>query len=312
MSASGIANFFRLGKARLQRPGRGRMLQTGALVGGLVLSAVGMSGAALQASAGRAGPARVDEAVVLKPQAARLSAEYGADAQGLRERGARSLTSGRNEATVGAFLRIPDTLRLDDRLERYGAMLDDPRRLALGVAGIEKYAAALHASLLRAGPPQLITVSLAGQRLAAFDRGRLLVDTPVTTGRPSLPTDIGPMQVLEKSAPWTMHSPWPKGSPEWYPDTPVQMVLWFTRNGEGLHDASWQPDSTLGPGSQNGPYASHGCIHVALPAVRTLFDWAPLGTPVVVYPGDGSPMNDQLMQRSVDADGNPVSGVRGI
>jgi len=88
-------------------------------------------------------------------------------------------------------------------------------------------------------------------------------------------------------------------------------VLWFTNNGEGLHGASWQPDSTLGPGSQNGPFASHGCIHLPLAAVGTLFAWASLGTPVVVYPGDGSPRADQAAQRSVDAAGNPIAGVRG-
>jgi len=119
------------------------------------------------------------------------------------------------------------------------------------------------------------------------------------------------MQVLRKDAPWTMQSPWPKGSPEWYPDTVVQMVLWFTKNGEGLHDAGWQPDATLGPGSQFGPFASHGCIHLPLAAVQTLFDWAPIGTPVVVYPGDGSPVKSQALQQSVDAMGNPVSGIRG-
>src|SRR5256885_2247756 len=146
-----------------------------------------------------------------------------------------------------------------------------------------------------------------GVRAQSAEAGPINADP----GRPALPTDIGAMQVLSKDAPWTMKSPWPRGSAEWYPDTPVQMVVWFTQNGEGLHDASWQPNSTLGPGSQNGPYASHGCIHVPLAAVRLLFDWAPIGTPVVVYPGDGSPVADQVAQQSVDAQGNPTSGVRG-
>jgi hypothetical protein len=48
-----------------------------------------------------------------------------------------------------------------------------------------------------------------------------------------------------------------------------------------------------------------------LSAISTLFDWAPIGTPVVVYPGDGSPVASQTKQQSVDAVGNPVSGVRG-
>src|SRR5205085_9749990 len=117
-----------------------------------------------------------------------------------------------------------------------------------------------------------------------YDNGRTIVDTPVTTGRPSLPTDIGAMRVLSKDAPWTMHSPWPQGAPEWYPDTPVQMVLWFTRNGEGLHDASWQPDPTLGPGSQNGPFASHGCIHLPLLAVQVLYHRSEIVMLFVVYP----------------------------
>ena len=87
--------------------------------------------------------------------------------------------------------------------------------------------------------------------------------------------------------------------------------LWFTDNGEGLHDASWQPDATLGPGSQNGPFASHGCVHVPLAAVTTLYQWAPIGTPVVVYPGDGASAMSQVAQQTVDAAGNPLGGPRG-
>ena len=310
MSASTVTNFVRIRQPRVDLREARRRLPAGALIAGLIVTAIGLSGATAQAGAARAGVA-ADETASLQPQAARLSAQYRGDPVSLRELGTRTLAGGRNDATIASFLRINQTARLAQRLERYGAMLDDPRRLALGVAGLEKYAGSLHYSLLHQGPPRLITVSLAAQRLVAYDRGRVLVDTLVTTGRPSLPTDIGPMQVLDKSSPWTMHSPWPKGAPEWYPDTPVQMVLWFTRNGEGLHDASWQPDSTLGPGSTSGPYASHGCIHVPLAAVRTLFDWAPLGTPVVVYPGDGSAMAEQVAQRSVDDSGNPTSGVRG-
>src|SRR6266571_2249806 len=178
-------------------------------------------------------------------------------------------------------------------------------------AAVQAEATQLRASLIKSGPTRLITISLQAQRLIAYDRGRVVVDTLVTTGRPSLATDVGAMRITRKDSPWTMQSPWPKGSPEWYPDTPVRMALWFTENGEGLHDASWQPDVTLGPGSQNGPFASHGCVHLPLAAVTTLFQWAPIGTPVVVVPGDGAPAVTQVAQRTVDAEGNPLTGVRG-
>src|SRR5437868_648191 len=279
------------------------------IVAGLVLSTAGAGSIALgspsTAGAGQGRPAAgpPSDTAALQPEASRLAMHYAGNPRALGERGRMALVVGRNDATVADFLRLRWVGRLDAQLERYGAWLasTDQARLALGVAGVEHYGTEIHNGLLHNGPSRLIIVSIAVQRLVAYDNGRTIVDTPVTTGRPSLPTDIGAMRVLSKDAPWTMHSPWPQGAPEWYPDTPVQMVLWFTRNGEGLHDASWQPAATLGPGSQFGPFSSHGCIHLTPAAVKVLFDWAPIGTPVVVDPGDGSPLASQALQQSVDA-----------
>jgi len=249
----------------------------------------------------------------VQAEASHLAAQFQADSQAMRASAQAALATGRNDATVATFLKLRWAGRLSAALERYAAMLSasDAQRVTLAVAGVQHFSAQLHNGLLHDGPSRLITVSLAAQHLVAYEEGRVVVDTPVTTGRPALATDVGAMRVLRKDSPWTMQSPWPKGSPEWYPDTVVQMVVWFTKNGEGLHDASWQPASTLGPGSQNGPFASHGCIHLTTAAIRTLFEWAPIGTPVVVYPGDGSPITSQALQQSVDAMGNPVSGIRG-
>ena len=297
--------------ARLQWQRR-RTLLVVVLMAGVGLGSSGVN-AVSAAGASHGVRAQSAEAATINADAGRLASQYRGNRQGLLEAGRAGLAAGRNDATVAEFLKLGWARRLDAGLERNGAMLDSvhDQQVALGVAGVRYFASQIHTGLLRAGSGQLITVSLKAQELIAYERGRVIVDTLVRTGRPALPTDIGAMQVLSKDAPWTMKSPWPRGSAEWYPDTPVQMVVWFTQNGEGLHDASWQPNSTLGPGSQNGPYASHGCIHVPLAAVRLLFDWAPIGTPVVVYPGDGSPVADQVAQQSVDAQGNPTSGVRG-
>jgi lipoprotein-anchoring transpeptidase ErfK/SrfK len=285
----------------------------------LALSSRGASEIALSGQPSRSVSAAVEttqaagENAAVQAEASRLMPQAQAGPQALRASAQAALTAGRNDATVAAFLRLRWVGQLSAALERYATLVNssDGQRLALGAAGVQHYAAQLHSGLLHDGPTRIIVVSIQGQRLTAYEDGRVMVDTPVTTGRPALATDIGAMRVLRKDAPWTMQSPWPKGSPEWYPDTVVQMVVWFTKNGEGLHDASWQPPDTLGPGSQNGPYASHGCIHLTLQAVTTLFDWAPIGTPVVVYPGDGSPVASQALQQSVDAMGSPVSGIRG-
>jgi hypothetical protein len=242
-----------------------------------------------------------------------LLSRYAGNLPALGAAGQAALAAGRNEATVAAFLRLRWSSRLDAGLERFAPLLGstDPNQLARGVAGVQRYSELIHSGLMLDGPDRLVTVSLQAQRLIAYDHGRIVLDTLVTTGRPALPTDVGAMRVVHKDSPWTMKSPWPKGSPYWYPDTVVQMVAWFTESGEGLHDAAWEPSSALGPGSQTGPFASHGCIHLAPAAEATLFGWLQIGTPVVVYPGDGSPLAVQAEQRSVDALGNPVTGTRG-
>ncbi|HET9848801.1 MAG TPA: L,D-transpeptidase [Candidatus Dormibacteraeota bacterium] len=289
----------------------------------VVLATAAIASVSLAASAvsdrGRSGPSsaaisqqQIDDRQI-KAAASALLARYKVDPQALRTLGANALSSGRNDATVAAFLRLRWIGRMDPQLERYGAQLDagGPTQLALAAAGTQYYSELIHKALLQLGPQRLVVVSLQAQRLLAYDHRQVLVDTMVTTGRSALPTDVGAMHVWKKDSPWTMKSPWPKGSPDWYPDTKVQMVVWFTTTGEGLHDASWQPAGTFGPGSQNGPYASHGCIHLPAASETSLFNWVAIGTPVVVIPGDGSPLAAQLAQQSVDAMGNPIAGVRG-
>jgi lipoprotein-anchoring transpeptidase ErfK/SrfK len=128
------------------------------------------------------------------------------------------------------------------------------------------------------GVGKVILISLADQSLAAYQDGATILTTPVTTGRPALPTPTGSFQVLRKSHPWVMRSDFPRWSPYWYPDSPVTYVLWFTNVGHGIHDAPWR--GSYGPGTQAG--GSHGCVNVPFPAEKILFNWADVGTRVVI------------------------------
>ncbi len=127
-----------------------------------------------------------------------------------------------------------------------------------------------------------IVISLECQELSAYQNGQLLEDMLVTTGRPALPTQRGHTHVLNKNHPFLMVSPWPRGSQYYYNPSWVQYVTWIWPNGTGIHDAYWEPDSALGPGSTLGPYASHGCIHVTLPMAQWIYYWADVGIPVDV------------------------------
>jgi hypothetical protein len=249
-----------------------------------------------------------------------LKAQTGGNPDAVRKAGNDALAGGRNDASAAAYLNRSapfaglDALnRLEARLERYGQLIGsaDLDQSALGAAGSRIVAGQIHDAMVGGLPAKAIIVSYAAQHLWAYQNGKLVEETPVTTGRPALPTDLGPMKVLKKDSPWKMHSPWPKGSPYWYPDTMVKMVVWFTNTGEGLHDADWQR-CCWGPGSQYTGNASHGCIHLPDAAETFIYRWAEIGIPVVVYQGDGSPVAQQLSKITTDNKGNPLTGPKGV
>jgi lipoprotein-anchoring transpeptidase ErfK/SrfK len=124
---------------------------------------------------------------------------------------------------------------------------------------------------------RVVLISVAQQELTACQDGSSIFDTPVTTGRASLPTPRGSYSVFRRNSPWTMRSPWPRSSPYWYPPSRVEYTLWF-RPGYAIHDAPWR--ARYGPGTQ--AQGTHGCVNVPRPAMDQLYVWAQVGTPVLV------------------------------
>jgi flagellar hook assembly protein FlgD len=132
-----------------------------------------------------------------------------------------------------------------------------------------------------------IVVSLHAQRLWALDGNRVLLTTLVTTGGPELPTPTGDFEVIDRESPFTFVSPYPPGSPYWYPPSPANFVLLFQVNGYFIHDAPWR--TFYGPGSNSvdgtpgtNNTGTHGCVNVPYQAMLWLFNWATMDTPVQV------------------------------
>jgi lipoprotein-anchoring transpeptidase ErfK/SrfK len=156
---------------------------------------------------------------------------------------------------------------------------------AVTAAEQKAYTAALASdtACVPGAPAQLIIVHLATQKLVAYNNGCPFLNTPVTTGRPAVRTYPGTFTIHSKYGDYLMRSPWPKTSPLWYPDTVVHdAMLIVPVDGVFIHSAEWEPAGAYGPGSQNGPYASHGCIHVQNGPLATLFNWAQVGATVIV------------------------------
>jgi len=164
-----------------------------------------------------------------------LKTQYAGNLDQVRPAGNGAVGPGRNEGTVATMLKIAGTGSLVARLEHYGSLLpgSDVEQVALAAAGAQAYQKRIHDLLVSKMPTQTITISLTAQELWAFQEGKVVQDALITSGRPALPTDVGAMKVLWRQSPWKMHSPWPRSSPYWYPDTLVQKVVWFTVTGEG-------------------------------------------------------------------------------
>jgi lipoprotein-anchoring transpeptidase ErfK/SrfK len=126
---------------------------------------------------------------------------------------------------------------------------------------------------------KVIVVYLSRQVLTAYYNGKAVLSTYVTTGRPALPTPPGYYHVFARMFDFYMVSPWPYGSPYWYPKSFINMGLEFAGGGYFIHDASWR--TWYGPGS-NIYDGSHGCVNVPYSNMVFLWNWTPVGTPVIV------------------------------
>jgi lipoprotein-anchoring transpeptidase ErfK/SrfK len=130
-----------------------------------------------------------------------------------------------------------------------------------------------------AGSGKLIVVSLSRQVLTAYSNGTAVLTTYITTGRPQLPTPPGVYHVFARYSPYEMISPWPYGSPFWYPPSWVNWAMEFRGGGYFIHDAPWR--SWYGPGSETYD-GTHGCVNVPYSPMLFLWNWTPIGTTVVV------------------------------
>ena len=125
-----------------------------------------------------------------------------------------------------------------------------------------------------------IYVSIGKQHLWACTGGTLLIDSAVTTGASAITnvryaTPLGTSHITGKSrntvlAGKDVNGPW---------NDPVQYWMPFD-GGIGFHDSSWQ---TFPYGSPlYTTQGSHGCVHVPVAVIATLFDWAPISTLVTI------------------------------
>jgi lipoprotein-anchoring transpeptidase ErfK/SrfK len=116
-----------------------------------------------------------------------------------------------------------------------------------------------------------IVVSISQQMLWAYKGDQVVLNSYVRTGRSGFDTPLGSFAVLSKLPSQTMEG---VIGGEYYNVPDVPWVLYFTNSGHALHGTYWH--------NNFGTPMSHGCINLPMDIAAWLYDWAPLGTPVLV------------------------------
>ena len=135
---------------------------------------------------------------------------------------------------------------------------------------------------------KIVIVDLSDQQAKLYDGNDILVDTPIVSGKPSTPSDIGLFDIDWKERNCNLEGPGYSS----YVD------YWMPFNGgEGLHDAEYHTDydengnvikshgwRSYGEfGGNTHEYAgSHGCTNLPNQAAKEIYNNVEVGTPVLV------------------------------
>lgn len=123
---------------------------------------------------------------------------------------------------------------------------------------------------------QWLDINLTQQLMTAYDGTNPLRTIVVTTGMAGWETPPGYYSILSRVANETMTSG-AIGAESFYRLDDVLFTQYFTNYGHALHFAWWRTKETIGrPGS-------HGCINMLLDDSRFIWDWATIGTPVLIH-----------------------------
>ena len=117
---------------------------------------------------------------------------------------------------------------------------------------------------------KFIVVDKSEQRMTLYNNNEVMVQTPVTTGKDSTPSDTGYFEIYGKDRnTYLMNNSF--------------VQYWMPYNGgEGIHDASWREEWEFGTDIYHKS-GSHGCINTPLEEVIQIYDNVKVGTKVLVH-----------------------------
>jgi hypothetical protein len=119
-----------------------------------------------------------------------------------------------------------------------------------------------------------IIVDRSEQKLYAYEGDVLFMKQTISTGKEGNATPRGTFSVYRKTPSRYMQGPLPGISAQEYDLPGVPWVMYFTEQGGAIHGAYWH--------DKFGQPWSHGCVNLPVEQAEKLYDWADIGTAVVV------------------------------
>lgn len=119
---------------------------------------------------------------------------------------------------------------------------------------------------------KLITVDIGSQMLYAWNGGQIVHQTRVSTGMRYTPTVKGTFSILRKVPLQDMRGNFPPYEPYYIKDVPHVMYFY---GAYAIHGTHWH--------NSFGTRVSHGCVNVPLASAEWLYNFADVGTKVLVF-----------------------------
>lgn len=117
-----------------------------------------------------------------------------------------------------------------------------------------------------------IGIDLSEQRLTAYQRSEVVASYLISSGTYLYPTPVGTYHIYAKTRSQTM-SGGSRLAGSYYSLPNVEWISWFYGD-YGIHGTYWH--------NNFGHPMSHGCINMRNSEAQFVYEWAPVGTPVVV------------------------------
>lgn len=119
---------------------------------------------------------------------------------------------------------------------------------------------------------KLITVDTSAQKLTAWNNGQPEMQFNVSTGLPRTPTVLGKFKIYTKIPLQDMRGYSLVNGRYFHKDVPY--VMYFYK-AYAIHGAYWH--------NNFGNRMSNGCVNLSIDDARRVYEWAEIGTRVVVF-----------------------------